>query len=47
MTAEEVVDFFAPEKSTTDAVMEWIVSSGISTERIGLSVNKQVISELL
>jgi len=42
MTAEEVVDFFAPQQSTTDAVTEWLVSSGISPDRFALSVNKQV-----
>ncbi|TVY25147.1 Tripeptidyl-peptidase sed1 [Lachnellula hyalina] len=43
MTAEEVVDFFAPQQSTTDAVTEWLVSSGISPDRFALSVNKQWI----
>ena len=43
MTAEEVVDFFAPHPSTTEAVMEWLVASGISADRFALSVNKQVL----
>ena len=43
MTADEVIDFFAPEQSTTEAVMQWIVESGISADRIALSANKQVI----
>lgn len=42
MTAEEIVEFFAPHQSTTDAVTEWLVSSGISADRFALSVNKQV-----
>ena len=42
MTPEEIVDFFAPEQSTTDAVMEWLVDSGISGDRVALSANKQV-----
>ncbi|KAJ1328207.1 tripeptidyl-peptidase I [Microdochium nivale] len=41
MTAEEVIDFFAPPQSLVDAVAGWISSSGISEERIGLSANKQ------
>jgi hypothetical protein len=43
MSADEVIDFFAPEQSTTEAVMQWIVESGISADRIALSANKQVI----
>jgi hypothetical protein len=46
MTADEVIDFFAPEQSTTEAVMQWIVESGISADRIALSANKQVIPSL-
>ena len=43
MTAEEVADFFAPRQSTTDAVTEWLASSGISPDRFAISVNKQVL----
>jgi tripeptidyl-peptidase-1 len=43
MTAEEIVDFFAPHPSTTDVVMEWLVTSGISSDRLAISVNKQVL----
>lgn len=43
MTPEEVVEFFAPESSTTDVVMDWLVNAGISADRIGLSFNKQWI----
>lgn len=43
MTAEEVIDFFAPEPSTTDAVLDWIVASGISADRVSVSTNKQWI----
>jgi tripeptidyl-peptidase-1 len=42
MTPEEVIDFFAPPQSTVDVVIDWIVKSGISRERIGHSTNKQV-----
>lgn len=42
MTAEEVIDFFAPHPSTSDVVMDWIVSSGISPDRVTVSTNKQV-----
>lgn len=42
MTPEEVIDFFAPEESTVETVKGWLISSGISAERIGHSVNKQV-----
>jgi hypothetical protein len=43
MTPEEIVDFFAPEQSTIEAVKEWLVDSGISSDRVALSSNKQVI----
>jgi len=43
MTAEEIIDFFAPSSSTTDAITEWLVASGISADRFALSVNKQVL----
>ncbi|ROW03279.1 hypothetical protein VSDG_01502 [Cytospora chrysosperma] len=43
MSADEVIDFFAPEQSSVDVVVDWLVSSGISRDRIGQSVNKQWI----
>ncbi len=43
MTAHEVIDFFAPHESSVDAVVEWLVESGLSRDRIGHSVNKQWI----
>jgi hypothetical protein len=43
MTPEEVIDFFAPHSSSTDLVMEWVVESGISADRIAISANKQVL----
>jgi hypothetical protein len=43
MTAEEVVDFFAPHQSSTDAVAEWLVASGITSDRYAISANKQVL----
>lgn len=42
MSSEEVIDFFAPEKSSADAVIDWVVTSGISRDRVAQSVNKQV-----
>jgi len=42
MTPEEVIDFFAPDQSSVDAVIDWLVASGISRNRIGQSANKQV-----
>ena len=44
MTADEVIDFFAPDQSSVDTVIDWLVVSGIASERIGHSANKQVRS---
>lgn len=44
MTAEEVIDFFAPHPSSVEAVMDWLVTSGIPAHRVSLSTNKQVRS---
>jgi tripeptidyl-peptidase-1 len=41
MTSEEVTDFFAPAQSSVDAVIDWLVSSGIAPSRISQSANKQ------
>ena len=43
MTSEEVIDFFAPDQSATDAVTEWLLESGISPDRFAISANKQVL----
>ncbi|EPE06600.1 alkaline serine protease [Ophiostoma piceae UAMH 11346] len=43
MSSKEVVDFFAPERATVDAVVAWVTSSGIDIERVSLSANKQWI----
>lgn len=43
MTSEEVIDFFAPHQASKDAVVDWLVASGISADRIGHSANKQWI----
>ncbi|KAF4633910.1 hypothetical protein G7Y89_g4204 [Cudoniella acicularis] len=43
MTVEEIIDFFAPDQSSTDAVLGWLVSSGISADRLSVSSNKQWI----
>ncbi|PNP37057.1 hypothetical protein TGAMA5MH_11028 [Trichoderma gamsii] len=37
MTPEEVIDFFAPPRSSVDAVIAWLTESGISADRIGQS----------
>jgi len=42
MTAEEVIDFFAPNEDSINAVMDWAASTGIDRSRISLSTNKQV-----
>jgi tripeptidyl-peptidase-1 len=47
MTPEEVIDFFAPPKSSVDAVITWLTEFGITANRIGQSVNKQVASTTL
>ncbi len=44
MTAEEVIEFFAPHQSGVDAVIDWLMGSGISQSRISHSTNKQVIN---
>ncbi|KAH9883818.1 subtilisin-like protein [Xylariomycetidae sp. FL2044] len=43
MTAEEVVELFAPDVASVDIVVDWLQTSGISKDRIALSVNKQWI----
>lgn len=42
MSPEEVIDFFAPDQSSVDSVIDWLVSSGIARHRISQSTNKQV-----
>lgn len=41
MTTDEVTKLFAPAQSSVDAVIDWLVSSGISPSRISQSANKQ------
>ncbi|GAW10864.1 hypothetical protein ANO14919_001990 [Xylariales sp. No.14919] len=43
MSAEEVIDFFAPHESTVDVVRNWLHDAGISADRVTLSSNKQWI----
>ncbi|KAH9217424.1 putative Tripeptidyl-peptidase sed1 [Leptodontidium sp. 2 PMI_412] len=43
MTPEEVIEFFAPRQSSTDAVIDWLTTSGISADRCAPSANKQWI----
>lgn len=42
MTSQEVIDFFTPHQDSVEAVIGWLVESGISRDRIGQSANKQV-----
>jgi len=39
-SAPEIVDIFAPSDDTIEAVSEWLEDSGISRDRMGLSINK-------
>lgn len=41
MTPTEVTEFFAPAQSSVDAVIDWLVSCGITPSRISQSANKQ------
>ncbi|KAH8883712.1 subtilisin-like protein [Thozetella sp. PMI_491] len=43
MSSTEVIEFFAPAQSTVNAVLDWLVDSGISRTRITQSTNKQWI----
>lgn len=43
LSSAEVIDMFAPDQSSVDAVTKWLVTSGISAERISQSANKQWI----
>lgn len=41
LSAEEVIDLFAPAADSVDAVAEWLKSAGFAADRISQSVNKQ------
>jgi tripeptidyl-peptidase-1 len=41
LSAEEIVDHFAPAKHTVDAVRSWLEASGVAAHRISQSANKQ------
>ena len=41
MSAEEVIDLFAPSADSVNAVTEWLKSAGFSADRISQSANKQ------
>ncbi|CAK7275494.1 hypothetical protein SEPCBS119000_006718 [Sporothrix epigloea] len=43
MTAEEVIAFFAPHRSTVEVVVDWLTSAGIHIDRISQSANRQWI----
>jgi tripeptidyl-peptidase-1 len=40
-SAEEVAELFAPAQSSVEVITEWLVSAGISAEKISQSANKQ------
>lgn len=39
-TPEQIVDFFAPSKSTVDSIRTWLGASGISKHDLRISLNK-------
>lgn len=41
LSAEEIIDFFAPHEDTVAKVRTWLHDTGIDPERISHSVNKQ------
>lgn len=43
LSAEEVIDYFAPTQVAVDKVRSWLTSSGIAPQRVSLSANKQWI----
>ncbi|CAK7262474.1 hypothetical protein SEPCBS57363_000063 [Sporothrix epigloea] len=43
MSAEEVIDFFAPPRTTVDIVVNWLTSAGIHIDRVSQSTNRQWI----
>lgn len=43
MTASEIHDLFAPSQDSVDDVRDWLESSGIASDRISHSQNKQWI----
>lgn len=42
LSAEEVVEFFAPAEASFNAIKYWLVEAGISSDAISQSSNKQV-----
>ncbi|KAJ4390838.1 hypothetical protein N0V93_004437 [Gnomoniopsis smithogilvyi] len=43
LSTEDVTNMFAPSQESVDAVLNWLMSSGISADRLSLSANKQWI----
>ncbi|KAJ8120386.1 hypothetical protein ONZ43_g2894 [Nemania bipapillata] len=43
LSAEEVVDFFAPLESSVETVKNWLMEAGIASHTISQSANKQLI----
>ncbi|KAI1760631.1 subtilisin-like protein [Hypoxylon sp. FL1150] len=41
LSAEEVVEFFAPAEASLNAIKDWLVEAGISSDAISQSSNKQ------
>lgn len=41
LTSDEVIDLFAPDRSSVDAVVNWLTGAGIDIDRISQSANKQ------
>ena len=42
-TADEVIELFKPTDSAVESVKSWLIDSGINTDRISQSTNKQWI----
>ncbi|KAK1981468.1 Pro-kumamolisin [Colletotrichum cereale] len=43
MSPQQIIDFFAPEQSSVDIVVNWLVDCGISRHHISQSANRQWI----
>ncbi|KAM7215665.1 alkaline serine protease [Rhypophila decipiens] len=41
LSAQQVIDLFAPPQDSVEVVIDWVVSAGIARERISQSTNKQ------
>ncbi|CAK7211597.1 hypothetical protein SCUCBS95973_001169 [Sporothrix curviconia] len=43
MSSQEVVDFFAPDRSSVEVVVGWLMTAGIHIDRVSQSANRQWI----